>query len=171
MSNSVQRLQSVFWKLQCIPFRAATRGTVFYYAIATNSKGSTASSNTVRVNFDDGATAPPTVVAATPLTQTLGYNTTTGKVTATPTIVDPGVNNASLKYQWYRAVSGSSTIGSTLLPGETSSVLTPATNVEGTFYYYVVVSNSKAPTGVTSNIVTVTIGATSAPSGVSVTPS
>ena len=125
----------------------------------------------MRVNFDDGATAAPSSVVATPLTQTIGHATTTGKVTATAVVPDPGVNNASLKYQWYQAPSASTTIGSTLLAGETSSTLTPATNSEGTFYYYVVVSNSKAPTGVTSNNVTVIVGATSAPSGVSVTPS
>ena len=87
------------------------------------------------------------------------------------TIGDPATNNATLKYQWYKAISGATTVGSTLLEGETASTLSPDTSAEGTFYYYVVASNSKAPAGIASNIVAVTVGATSAPSGVSVTPS
>ena len=137
----------------------------------SNSKGATTSSNVVRVNFDDGATAAPTAVLAGPPGQTIGYNASiVNTVTAAVTIGDPGTNNATLKYQWYKAVSGATTVGSTLLEGETASTLSPDTSAEGTFYYYVVVSNSKAPAGIASNIVTVTVGATSAPSGVSVTP-
>jgi len=151
--------------------QSATRGTVFYYVIVSNSKGSTTSSNVVRINFDDGATAAPTAVLVGPPDQTIGYNASiVNTVTATVTIGNPGTNNATLKYQWYKAISGATTVGSTLLEGETASTLSPDTSAEGMFYYYVVVSNSKAPAGIASNIVTVTVGATSAPSGVGVTP-
>ena len=136
----------------------------------TNSGGTTTSSNAVRVNFDDGATAAPTAVLAGPSGQTIGYSTSTGAVLSLVTIADSATNNATLKYQWYKAISGATTVGSTLLEGETASTLSPDTSAEGMFYYYVVVSNSKAPAGIASNIVTITVGATAAPSGVSVTP-
>ena len=122
----------------------------------------------MRVNFDDGAGAAPTEVLATPLNQTIGYNAS-GVVTTAVTIADPDENGASLKYQWYKALSATSYMGATPLAGETAATLSPATSAEGTSYYYVLVSNSKAPAGIVSNIVTVTVGATSVPS-VSVVP-
>jgi len=123
----------------------------------SNSKGTTTSSNTVRVNFDDGATAAPTSVLVSPTSQYRRYKHPNTSVTATVTIDSPATNNATLKYQWYRAVSGATTVGATLLEGETASTLRPDTSIEGISYYYVVVSNSKAPAGITSNIVEVEV--------------
>ena len=148
---------------------SATRGTVFFYATVSNSKGTATSSNAVKVIFDDGATAGPTGVFASPMSQTIAYQATaTDAVTCTVSIADPAINDATLRYQWYKAISGATTVGGTELVGKTAAALTPDTSAEGTFYYYVVVTNSKG--FATSNIVTVIVGVTAAPSGVTIAP-
>ena len=62
--------------------------------------------------------------------------------------------NPEPKYQWF-SNTDNSTIGGTLLTGETQSTYTPATNKPGTMYYYCVVSNTGG--SVISDIVTVVV--------------
>jgi hypothetical protein len=49
-------------------------------------------------------------------------------------------DGGTLSYQWYSNTTNSNTDG-TLIPGAASAIYSPSTAMEGTFYYYVVVTN------------------------------
>ncbi len=61
------------------------------------------------------------------------------------TALSVGALGTSISYQWY-SNSVNSNSGGTLISGATSSSYTPPTNVSGTKYYYVVVTNSLGST-------------------------
>lgn len=77
------------------------------------------------------------------------------------TAVDDG---GTITYQWYQAAAADQTNG-TQIHGETAATYTPDTSVVGTYYYYVIATNTKADaTGkttasTTSNIATITVTA------------
>lgn len=59
-------------------------------------------------------------------------------------------------YQWYKNTSASNT-GGTPIEGETGLTFTPPTNVDGTFYYYMVATYAAEGTSATTSVVTITI--------------
>ena len=72
-------------------------------------------------------------------------------------------------YQWYKNTTASNT-GGTLLTGAISSSYTPATSINGTLYYYCVVSNSC--NSVNSNVSgAIVVGNPPTPTSVTATPS
>lgn len=77
------------------------------------------------------------------------------------TAVDDG---GTITYQWYQAAAADQTNG-TQIHGETAATYTPDTSAVGTYYYYVIATNTKADaTGkttasTTSNIATITVTA------------
>ena len=78
----------------------------------------------------------------------------------TTTVGDGG----TITYQWYQAAAADQTNG-TQIHGETAATYTPDTSAVGTYYYYVIATNTKADaTGkttasITSNIATITVTA------------
>jgi len=80
---------------------------------------------------------------------------------ATAATLSIAANGAGLTYQWYSNTTNSTT-GSTLITNATTSSYTPAVNAAGITYYYCIVNNNNtACARVTSNIVSVTVSATS----------
>jgi hypothetical protein len=117
--------------------------------------GTTASANVVKVIFDDGATAAPTSVLAFPFESTFEVDEdATDAIETTVVIADEALNGPTLTYQWF-AATGLTTAGGTKIDGATDATFSPDTDVEGSFYYYVVVSNSKG--SATSNVVKVEV--------------
>jgi len=67
----------------------------------------------------------------------------------------------TLTYQWFRN-SGTSNTGGTPINGATNTSYTVPTYAAGTFYYYVVITNTNYPTGgcamkIASEVATVTV--------------
>jgi hypothetical protein len=122
-----------------VPTEAA--GVFYYYVVITNTNNSvngtkTASttSSVAEVTVLLHALAPS--ITTQPLTQTAIYGSTkTLNVTATTN--DSGV----LSYQWF-SNTAASTLGGTLIDGATQSSYTIPTNAAGSFYYYVIVTNT-----------------------------
>ncbi|MCL2046744.1 MAG: S-layer homology domain-containing protein, partial [Oscillospiraceae bacterium] len=141
-------------------------GTFYYYVVVTN---------TIVDNGDGGIKAvSKTSQVATVIVNPL-VNAQQPIITNQPSNVTVTVNNAAnlsvtaispdggtLSYQWYRNTTASY-IGGTLITGATNTSYTPDTSVVGTFYYYVVVTNTNTTaTGnqtasVDSYFVTVTV--------------
>ena len=73
-------------------------------------------------------------------------------------------DGGTITYQWYQAAAADQTNG-TQIHGETAATYTPDTSAVGTYYYYVIATNTKADaTGkttasTTSNIATITVTA------------
>ena len=89
--------------------------------------------------------------------------------TATPlngksTVTD----NGTITYQWYRA-NAADDFNGTPIDGETGETFTPSTDAEGTYYYYVIATNTlESATGnktasTTSNMGTITVTAPAIP--------
>ncbi len=72
-------------------------------------------------------------------------------VTATP--------STGVTYQWYSNTAKLNTGGTAISTNGTSATYTPPSNVNGTFYYYVIASTGST-CNTTSNVATVTIGTT-----------
>ena len=83
------------------------------------------------------------------------------------TTVDDG---GTVTYQWYRAASADSFNG-TPITGETNAAYTPDTSAAGTYYYYVIATNTKTDgegvttADTTSNMAVITVTAPSTGSG------
>jgi uncharacterized protein YjdB len=120
----------------------STVGTLYYYAVVTNSNGCISVSNTsgsVTVN-----PAPVITIQPSNIGQSVCVNNPALSVSA-----NAGVG-ATITYQWYSNTTAS-TSGGTLLPGATSSVFSPTSNEVGTKYFYVVITNNFGCV-VTSNV-------------------
>lgn len=142
-------------------------GTFYYYVVVTNTnnnlssgnKTASTTSNVVTVTVNASQAEQPTITK-----QPEGTTVDLGKnviLTVSATVKD----NGTLSYQWYRNTTNS-TNGGTAINGATSPNYQVPTNVEGTFYYYVIVTNTNnAVSGtktatVTSNVVSVTVKGT-----------
>ena len=116
----------------------SAEGILYYYAIVSTPAGRSATSNVsgyVRVGFEI-TTQPST-------SNQIVYQ---GDAVTPLTVQATGSN---LTYQWYSNTANSNS-GGTLLSGATNSTYTPSSAVEGTLYYYVIVS---IPSGsITSNV-------------------
>ena len=83
------------------------------------------------------------------------------------TTVDDG---GTVTYQWYRA-AGADSFNGTPITGETNASYTPDTSAAGTYYYYVIATNTKTDgedvttAGTTSNMAIITVTAPSQPGG------
>jgi len=113
------------------------------YVLVTNTKGTkTASvkSALVTVIINDPGNAPYPDITAQPASS--AYDWAGSSITPDPvsvTVAPP--TQGALSYQWYSSDTYSST-GGTAIPGETAaSYQPPAITTEGTFYYYVIVTN------------------------------
>ncbi|WP_290865371.1 PKD-like domain-containing protein, partial [Flavobacterium sp.] len=124
-------------------------GTLYYYCVITQSAGSgcnaTSNTATVAVNLAPTFTSQPV--------------SSTICVGQTPTLLSVSYINGvgTPQYQWYSNTSNTTT-GSTLLTGATNSSYSPPNLINGTLYYYCIIT---LPTGgcssLTSNLATVTI--------------
>ncbi|MDQ0087558.1 hypothetical protein J2T12_000952 [Paenibacillus anaericanus] len=139
-------------------------GTTYYYVVVTNVNNSvtgmkvasvTSAVAEVIVNTLTNA-APPSI--DTQPTNKLVSLSDPVNLTTSATVSDGG----TLSYQWY-SNSVNSNSGGTLIDGATTSTYDAPTTIEGTTYYYVVVTNTNnSVTGVkiasaTSNPATVTV--------------
>jgi len=116
-------------------------GTVFYYAIVTNSRdGATSSIATItaRVTVNARINAQTPIITAQP---TGGAVSIDGAImlSVTAQITDGGI----LSYQWFTNDNNSST-GGVAMSGATSASFIPPTSIAGEAYYYVVVTNTNS---------------------------
>lgn len=94
-------------------------------------------------------------------TQPQGITVSVGEA-ATLSVVASVTDSGTLSYQWY-SNSTSSNTGGTPIGGEISASYTPSTGTSGTYYYYVVVTNTNdsvdgdQTASATSNVATVTV--------------
>ncbi len=133
---------------------SSSAGTLYYYAVVTNSSGCSVNSN---VSGAIIVTAAPSITAqpsTTPETICSSATATALSVTA-----DAGSGTIS-SYKWYSNTSNSNS-GGTLLTtntkSSTSDTYTPASS--GALYYYVVVTNSNTCTGASNASGLITINA------------
>ncbi len=130
-----------------------TAGTMYYYAVVTNTSTGCSTKSGIRTQI---TTAPPSITTQ-PDSTPRSYCQNQSSSTVTPLTVT--ANGAgTLSYQWYVATTPSGTgssVGSTN-GGQTASYTPPTSSTPGTYYYYVIVSGTCAPTA-TSNKVSVTI--------------
>jgi O-glycosyl hydrolase len=118
-----------------------TDGIFYYYAVVTNTnstariKTATTASDVAIVIVNDANAANYPVITAQP-DNVFADAGGGGTFTITANAPSPGV----LSYQWYSNTANSS-LGGTLLPGETNQTLT-VTGVSATTYYYVIVTNT-----------------------------
>jgi len=73
------------------------------------------------------------------------------------TALSVSATGTGLSYQWYSNTSPSTDTATSTAVGTNSNSFTPPSNVEGTLYYYVVVSGTAPCTAVTSNILEHTV--------------
>jgi len=141
-------------------------GTFYYYVVVTNTNAEVNGRNTsVYESRAAKVTVIPIVNATTPSinAQPQGGTVTVGTVHSIS--VTAGVSGGGvLSYQWYRNTSAINT-GGTAIGGETNYSYAVPTAAEGTFHYYVVVTNTnnsvngnKTATAV-SDVVTITVNA------------
>ena len=125
-------------------------GTVYYYCEVVGTGCTIAASSVATVTV-----VPDIVISADPVTPSpvcVGGTLSALSVTASN-------GTPLLTYQWYSNTTNS-TIGGTLLTGETANSFTPPTTIAGTLYYYCVVSASGSGCGsATSATATVIINA------------
>jgi hypothetical protein len=138
----------------------ATAGTMYYYAVATNTLGESnvaATSAVATVTVTNGS-APATAqtpvfttdLCAVPVTYSASQ--TAAALTVAATVQDGGM----VTYQWYSNTVNSTTGGE---PVGTGVAYIPSTVAVGTTYYYVVASNAlgESTTTATSSVATVTV--------------
>ncbi len=121
-----------------------TVGTFYYYAIVSlngSACGST-TSQTAEVNV----IADPKIINQPLNTQTICQSTAPEVLT-----VVANVGEDTYSYQWYSNATNS-IIGGTEIPTAKSSDYTPPTNINGTKYYYCVISQTGLGCAVTSEI-------------------
>jgi O-glycosyl hydrolase len=133
----------------------SVNGTYYYYVIVTN---------TVGEKFPRSITSTPAKVfvtdyAETPTISTQPAGGNFGLDASVTLSVAASVGTGTLSYQWYSNTSETNT-GGTEIAGETSASYSPASDTLGSYYYYVVITNTeqdKIAKSVTSNAVTVAI--------------
>jgi len=120
------------------------------------------------ISFTVAAAPPPIVDAETPAigSQPQSTTVTTGQ-TVNLTVAASVSDGGSLSYQWFSNTTSSNTGGTAVASGGTSSTLSVPTGTAGTFYYYVVVTNTNTnvtgaqTASITSNTATVVVNAAS----------
>ncbi|SDH45450.1 cell wall-binding repeat-containing protein [Desulfosporosinus hippei] len=152
------------------------------YTITVTKGSETLGSGSGNVTVNDGDVTggsgnitvnPPTITTAqTPVfsaSNVRGIEAVTINAALTPLTVTAAVTDSgALTYQWYQSTTNSTTVG-TPISGQTSSSYTPPTDIVGTTYYYVVVTNTATVGGETktstntSSIKTVIVLAAPAP--------
>lgn len=110
-----------------------------------------------RITIGVAVSNPPIIGSLTPTTQTVCQNATPISLQVTAS------GGTNLTYQWYSNTANSNT-GGTLILGATNAVYTPAVNVIGTKYYYVVITSALGCV-TTSNVLTVIITSGTASAG------
>jgi hypothetical protein len=123
----------------------ATVGTLYYRCIVTNDCGggntATATSN---VSGSVTVNASPSITGESLAGGTYGEGSSANPVSITAT-------GAGLIYQWYSSTDAVTNTGGDDLPvGSNSNTHTPSTAVQGTLYYYCVVSGDCSPAAISS---------------------
>jgi hypothetical protein len=118
----------------------------------------TATSNAVLVTVSAIVNAATPTITASLLSPTTNVGTAVTALDATATASDSG----TITYQWYSNGSATTTGGTAITTDGTSATYVPSVVTAGTYYYYCVVTNSKAVAGTTtatatSNVSTVTV--------------
>jgi uncharacterized repeat protein (TIGR02543 family) len=120
-------------------------GTSYYYVVVTNTNtGVNGSQTAVSISSAAAVTIIGTIYidAQTPVITAQPRSEAITKDTAASLSVTAGVTDSgTLSYQWYKNTSANNTNG-TALTGETADTYTLPTDTDGTFYYYVVVTNT-----------------------------
>ncbi|WP_189663106.1 PKD domain-containing protein [Polaribacter sp. IC073] len=127
------------------PNSFSTDGTFYYYVeISLNGNGcNTATSGVFEINVLTDPIIDTQPIASQELCQS-----------AIPTdliVVASGGTTSDINYQWYQNNSNSNT-GGTLIPTANSATYMPVTTSVGTFYYYVIVSQTESDCSVTSDV-------------------
>ncbi len=125
----------------------AGNSTITITNLSTNSAGCSSpitANNTAAVTVDP---VNPITAQPSPATQTLCQNAAASQLSVT-------ASGAGLTYQWYRNDLNNNTNG-VLITGATSATYTPATNLAGSMYYYVVVRSNCGTS--TSNTVVINV--------------
>ncbi|GLC89008.1 S-layer homology domain-containing protein [Lysinibacillus piscis] len=125
-----------------------TIGTTYYYVGLINTNNNVNGTKTASI-FSNTAqvTVKPITDAVIPLIHSQPLNKTVYEEENVILTVDASVNDGgNLSYQWY-SHTNNSTMGGTLIHGATNASYTVPTNVSGTMYYYVVVTNTNLSVG------------------------
>jgi hypothetical protein len=140
-----------------------TNGTFYYFVTVTNTESGKApvsvNSNVATIVVKD-ASATPTFAANGNLSTSSEdvANSATKTLTVTPAVVTGQI----LTYQWYSNTTASTTGGTAVPSGGTGATYTVPTGTNGTYYYFVTVTNTesgKAPVSVNSNVATIVVKA------------
>ncbi|MEJ5055443.1 hypothetical protein, partial [Sphingobacterium sp. MYb382] len=102
-------------------------GTQYYYVVVGSDCGAAATSAVAAITVNK-----PTAITSSPAEAVYCKDATATALT----VIAEGTG--TLTYQWFSNTSNSTT-GGTAISGETSASYTPATDVVGTQYYYVIV--------------------------------
>ncbi|GHT73367.1 hypothetical protein FACS189456_3730 [Bacteroidia bacterium] len=113
-----------------------TAGTLYYYVVVTNTKNGTTATTTSNVATVTVNAATPSITAS-PQSSTVPVNGS-ASLSVTAEVSDGG----TLTYQWYSNTNYNND-GGTAVSGATSATYAPPTATVGTFYYYVVITNTK----------------------------
>jgi O-glycosyl hydrolase len=141
------------------PPSSATVGTYYYYVVVTNTESEPGKTPS-RVSSD---AVTITVVPSLAEVPVIGIQPQGGSyyrddpVTLT---VTAGAGAGTLSYQWFRNISATN-VGGTEIQGATNASYSPTFTVDGSYYYYVIVTNTesdKESSNVISNVVTITVG-------------
>jgi|GEM_PF-7079161 len=144
----------------------AVIGTFYYYVVITNTnngasgtKTATITSNAVTVTVSAIVHAQIPVINSQPQGAAINVNGS-ANLAVSASVSDGGM----LSYQWYSNTANSN-FGGTAISGAMGASYSPSTALAGTYYYYVVITNTNnsvngTKTGIaTSNTVTVTVNA------------
>ncbi|MCL2663718.1 MAG: Ig-like domain-containing protein [Oscillospiraceae bacterium] len=139
-------------------------GTVYYYAVVTNTNNNVSNSitanvvsSTARVTVNQLVNAQVPYIANQPGSDiiTIGGSSL---LSVTARITD----NGTLSYQWFRNDTNSNT-GGTAINGETGATFAPPTSALGVRYYYVIITNTnnnvngRTTASITSDVVPVSV--------------
>ncbi|MDI1315791.1 PKD domain-containing protein [Flavobacterium sp.] len=126
-----------------------TAGT-FYYYVVISLNGSGCGNITSQIAQIDVVPDPSIT------TQPLVTQTQCQSSAATPLVVVSSGGIGTFNYQWYSNTSPSNS-GGTAIPGATTDIYIPLTDVVGTKYYYCVITQSGVGCNVTSAVATVIV--------------
>ncbi len=124
-------------------------GTLYYYVVATNTitdngdggqKTASKTSNIIKIIVNNIVSISTPSFDADLISATYTVGETAMALDGNATVLE----GRPISYQWYKN-SLNSTTGGELITGATSATYTPPTNNVGTFYYYVIASNTTAP--------------------------
>jgi hypothetical protein len=129
-----------------------TVGTLYYYAVVTNTNAGLTGSQTSTVTSDVAAITVKAIVdaqtpaiTAHPQSATYAVSETAMALSVTASVADGG----TLSYQWYSNIINSTVGGAAI--GASLASYTPPTDAQGTTYYYAVVTNTNAGADITGS--------------------